>query len=201
MRTRDGHRLEVVADATPAAPDAHDLEVRSGPGDDELGSPPSPRRALAFVLAGVLVLATAVSLVLVLTGDDDDGVVARSSAPGAAQAEGPRALGLTVDLLAPAVAGEPARLSVAWADGSGVFSGSSEDWGDAVATSSRKQGRCEPGAAAAPAAAGTYALKHTWSEPGTYAVVIGVATYTCADGSAVEEEASTTLTIEVQPAG
>ncbi len=200
MRTRDGHRLEVVADATPA-PGEHGLEVRSGPGDDGPGSPPSPRRALGLVLAGLLVLATAASLVLVLTGDDDDGVVARSSQPGAAQAAGPRALGLTVDLLTPAVAGEPARLSVSWADGSGVFSGSSEDWGDAVGTSSRKQGRCEPGAAAAPAAAGKYALKHTWSEPGTYSVVIGVATYTCADGSAVEEEASTTLTVEVRPAG
>jgi hypothetical protein len=33
-------------------------------------------------------------------------------------------------------------------------------------------------------------------------VVIGVATYTCAaDGSAVEEDASTTLTVEVKPAG
>jgi hypothetical protein len=69
-----------------------------------------------------------------------------------------------------------------------------------VATSSRKQGGCEPGAPAPEPAAGSYAARHTWSEPGTYTVVIGVATYACQDGTAVEEDASETLTVEVLPA-
>jgi len=197
MRTREGHHLEVVSDSRP--PTAPTVDTGAGPDDADPAGPPRPRLALAVGLAVALVLASAASLAMVLTGGDDD--VVRSDPPAAVQPAGPAALGIAVDVPASVVAGEPAQLTVSWTDGTGIFSGSSEDWGDAVATSSRKQGRCEPGAPAEPAAAGTYHLLHTWSEPGTYAVVVGVATYTCADGSAVEEEASKTLTIEVRPAG
>lgn len=86
-----------------------------------------------------------------------------------------------------------------WTDGSGVFSGSSEDWRDEVATSSRTQGSCAPGGPHVAAAAGSYPLRHTWSEPGSYTVVAAVATYVCERGTAVEEQAAETLTVEVLP--
>jgi len=150
--------------------------------------------------AGV-VLAVGAALAVALAGGGDPVVVAKSDPPAAGRPAGLQSLGLVVDAPASVAAGEPARFTVSFTDGAGIFSGSSEDWGDELATSSRKQGRCGPGAAASPPAAGTYTLRHTWSEPGTYSVVIGVATYTCADGSAVAEEAARTLTVEVRPGG
>lgn len=200
MRTREGHGIEVRSrdTITVSAPDA---ASDNGPAPDSTDpdAPPPPRRGLAVGLAAALALAVVATLVLAVTGGDED-VVAGSDPAAVDVAAGPHALGLTVEAPEQVVAGERARFTVHWTDGSGIFSGSSEDWGDAVATSSRKQGRCEPGAAAPPAA-GTYAMRHTWSEPGTYSVVLGVATYTCGSGSAVEEEASKTVTVEVLPAG
>jgi hypothetical protein len=135
-----------------------------------------------------------------LAGGDEDVTTEPDPAPAGAQPTSPAGLGVVVEAPDTVVAGETARFVVRWTDGSGLFSGGSEDWGDGVATSSRKQGGCEPGAPAPEPAAGSYAARHTWSEPGTYTVVIGVATYACQDGTAVEEDASETLTVEVLPA-
>ena len=49
--------------------------------------------------------------------------------------------------------------------------------------------------------ADSYTVKHAWSEPGTYQVVLGVTTYVCTDGSPVQEDVSKTVSVQVQPAG
>ena len=87
-----------------------------------------------------------------------------------------------------------------WSDGEGVFSGSTEEWGDGIGASSLAQDRCT-GVATDQPAAGNYSVTHTWSEAGTYQVVLGVASYTCQAGAAVPEEASKTVTVEVVAAG
>jgi hypothetical protein len=199
MVTRDGqvptrHPDVVVTSSSPA-----------DPAPDDGASPGPPRRPVVIVLAVVLALAVVVTLVLALLagdrqGDEDVGTTPPRERAGA-EPSGPAALALTVDAPETVPAGEPARFTVRWSDGSGLFSGSSEDWGDGVATSSLKQGRCEPGAPAPDPAAGSYQAEHSWTEPGSYTVVIGVATYVCDNGTAVVEDASRTLTVEVLPAG
>jgi len=136
------------------------------------------------------------ALALWIGGDGDvEATPADGGAPPA-----PTALGMSVDPLGTVVAGEPATLTVRWADNDGIFSGTSEEWGDGVGTSSLSESRCEDVAVPAGPAGGTYDLTHTWSEPGTYAAVLGVATYTCVDGSATEEQVTTPVTVEVLPA-
>ena len=192
--------------------EGRDVEVQHGPGvvvhtSDEGpvdGAPPArPRRRLVVGLAALLALVVAVIvvLVLVLGGDDEPEVTTRT--PAAADAEGPAPLGLTVEVPDQVVAGQPAELVVRWADGEGVFSGSTEEWGDGVGTSSLAQDSCAPSATAAQdrASAGRYTASHTWAEPGTYRVTIGVASYLCENGTATQEDAQTTVSVEVLPAG
>lgn len=205
METRDGHGVrvehspDIVIMSTPAAGSSSDRpEIVPDPPEP---SPAPPRRRLAVILAVLLAVAIVVTLLLTLLADSDDDVVARSDVGTVAdQPAGPAPLGLEVQVPADLVAGQAARLVVRWSDGSGIFSGGSEDWGDGVATSSVKLGRCEPTAGAPPAAAGSYRATHTWSEPGTYTVVIGVSTYSCEGGTIAQEEASKTLRVEVLPA-
>ena len=195
--------------------EGRDLEVQHGPGvavspsdvpsvqHDVDGPPPArPRRRLVVghVALLALVLAVTVVLVLVLGGDDEPEVTTRT--PSAADPAGPADLGLTVEVPDQVVAGEPARFVVRWADGEGVFSGSTEEWGDGVGTSSLAQDSCSATATAAQGrpSAGRYAASHTWAEPGTYQVTIGVASYLCQDGTATQEDARTTVTVEVLPA-
>lgn len=197
MRTDNRHGIEVRA-GDPAPPSAPDDDLGSGtgaasPGAEMKRPPRGPLTAAAAVVVALAVVATGA---LALTRGNDD-VVARSVPPAAVQPAVPQPLGLAVEVPDTLAAGERAQLTVRWTDGSGTFSGSTEDWGDGVATNSRKQGRCEPGTAASPAAAGTYELGHVWSEPGTYTVIVGVATYVCESGTAVEDEAVKTLTITV----
>ncbi len=94
-------------------------------------------------------------------------------------------------------AGQAAELTVRYADGDGIFSGSTEDWGDGVGTSSLAQGRCAASGTPAVPASGSYLAEHTWSEPGSYTVTVGVSSYTCVDGAPVEEQATTTVRVEV----
>ncbi len=94
------------------------------------------------------------------------------------------------------VAGTPATVVVRYADGAGTFSGSTEEWGDGVGTSSLTEGRCGTARTGA-AAEGTYRAQHTWSEPGTYAVKVAVSSYTCQAGEPVAEQASRTVTVVV----
>jgi hypothetical protein len=198
--------------------EGRDLEVQHGPGvtvsasgepapavEHAVDGPPPvrPRRRLVVGLAALfaLVLAVTVVLVLVLSGDDEPEVTTRT--PAAADPGGPAPLGLTVEVPDQVVAGQPARLVVRWADGEGVFSGSTEEWGDGVGTSSLAQDSCAASATAAQGrpSAGRYAATHTWAEPGTYQVTIGVASYLCEDGTATQEDARTTVSVEVLPAG
>jgi hypothetical protein len=196
MKTRDG-RVRT----------GHPELVGAGTSSGEQGTPtsaaqpPPPRRGPVVVLVVALAAALVATVLLaVLGGGDDDVATSPDPARGpAAQPQGPAALGLTVEAPESVVAGQPATFVVRWADGSGVFSGSSEDWGDGVGTSSLQQERCGPTAPAPDPAAGSYRAEHSWSEPGTYTVVIGVATYACENGSAVVEDASKTLTVEVLP--
>jgi hypothetical protein len=192
MKTREGQGLEV----------RHEPDVVVGtPGAAANDGPPpaAPRRRLLVGLVALLALALVATFALVLVlGGDDDPVTAK---PPAAQGPAvPADLGMTVELPESIVAGEAVTIVVRWSDGEGVFSGSSEEWGDGVGTSSLAQDQCTSAATDKPAA-GRYSVKHTWAEPGTYDVVLGVATYVCQDGSAVEEQASKTVSVQVQPAG
>ena len=201
--------------------EGRDLEVQHGPGvvvstsgEPAIDGPPPahpaastpparPRRRLVVGLAALLalVLAVIVVLVLVLGGDDEPEVTTRT--PAAADPGGPAPLGLTVEVPDEVVAGQPAELVVRWTDGEGVFSGSTEEWGDGVGTSSLAQDSCAASATATQdrPSAGRYTASHTWAEPGTYRVTIGVASYLCESGTATQEDAQTTVSVEVLPAG
>lgn len=152
---------------------------------------PGLRRAvLAGVAAGVMLAA-----VLGWWANSGDDPVRTTPAPAAGPVV-PDPLVLDVTAPTDAVAGQPATLVVGYADGAGTFSGSTEDWGDDVGTSSLTEGRCPPGATDGPAG-GTYSATHTWSEPGSYTVKVAVSSYTCDTGTPVEEQASTTVTVVV----
>jgi hypothetical protein len=86
---------------------------------------------------------------------------------------------------------------VHYADGTGVFSGSTEEWGDEVGTSSLAEATCPSPAPAATPLQGTYQATHTWAAAGSYPVKVAVSSYTCVDGAPVLEQATTTLTVEV----
>lgn len=192
METRDDQGIEVRRE--------RDIVVTTSGTDVNDGPPPAPPRGRLLVgLVALLALALVTTLVLVLVLGGDDGPVT-AQPPAGKGAAAPTDLGMTVELPDPVVAGEAAAIVVRWSDGEGVFSGSSEEWGDGVGTSSLAQDQCA-GVTTDKQAAGQYTVKHTWTEPGTYQVVLGVATYTCQDGSAVEEQASKTVSVQVQPAG
>ena len=154
----------------------------------------TPRRMWGLAGAAALVFVLVAVTVVALARGNDEGLV-RGAVPAAVQPAAPAPLALAVDVPDPVVVGEVALFGVTWSDGSGTFSGSTEDWGDEVGTSSRKQERCEPGDAVPPAAAGTYEVGHVWTAPGTYTVVLGVASYVCLDGAAVVDEATEKLTV------
>jgi hypothetical protein len=192
METREGQDVEVRR-----GPDIVVTTTAADPAPD--GPPPAPpRRRLLVALVAVLTLAALVSvaLVLVLGGEDEP---VETAAPAAGPAS-PAELGMTVELPETVVAGQTAEIVVRWTDGEGVFSGTSEDWGDGVGTSSLAQDQCT-GAATTTKSADSYTVKHAWSEPGTYQVVLGVTTYVCTDGSPVQEDVSKTVSVQVQPAG
>jgi hypothetical protein len=192
METREGQDVEVRR-----GPDIVVTTTAADPAPD--GPPPAPpRRRLLVALVAVLTLAALVSvaLVLVLGGEDEP---VETAAPAAGPAS-PAELGMTVELPETVVAGQTAEIVVRWTDGEGVFSGTSEDWGDGVGTSSLAQDQCT-GAATTTKSADSYTVKHAWSEPGTYQVVLGVTTYVCTDSSPVQEDVSKTVSVQVQPAG
>ena len=197
MDTREDHDIEVRHGPDVMAP-AMRADAPDGAPDGPLPTP--PRRRLVVALVGMLVLAIVATLALVLVLGDDDEQTVKATTPPADAAAGPAALGLTVQLPETVVAGEEATIVVRWSDGEGLFSGSTEEWGDDVGASSIAQDTCT-GVTTDQPAAGRYAVSHTWAEPGTYQVVLGVATYTCESGTAVTEEASKTVSVEVVAAG
>jgi hypothetical protein len=164
---------------------------------------PRHRRPLLLALAGGLALVALAVLALgvfgLVRGTDDPVGTATDAAPAAAAAAAPGPARLTVRVAAPgpAVAGHPVGLVVTYADGRGIFSGSTEDWGDGVGASSLTEDRC-PSATASPApVSGTYRATHTFAKAGTYTVRIDVSSYTCDGADPVEEQATTTVTVEV----
>lgn len=107
---------------------------------------------------------------------------------------------LTVTVTAPpqVVAGERAEFTLRWSDGEGFFSGTSEDWGDGVGASSLAQEACDLAPAAGPAG-GEVTVRHTFTAPGPYALVLGVSTYTCSGPEPVTETATETVQVDVLP--
>lgn len=153
-------------------------------------------RTAALVVAVVVALLLAGLAAFFLLGDDgDDDVV---TVPAAGPAE-PAALTVQVDPPAPAVAGQPVTLVVHYADGLGVFSGSTEDWGDGVGVGSAKNGSCSASTSPGPVK-GSYQATHTFADAGTFPVAIEVITYTCDGGSVVEEKARATVDVTVTAA-
>ena len=205
MDTREGRYLEVQHGPGVVVSTSGEPAVDGPPPAHPAASTPParPRRRLVVGLAALLalVLAVIVVLVLILGGDDEPEVTTRT--PAAADPGGPAPLGLTVEVPDEVVAGQPAELVVRWTDGEGVFSGSTEEWGDGVGTSSLAQDSCAASATATQdrPSAGRYTASHTWAEPGTYRVTIGVASYLCESGTATQEDAQTTVSVEVLPAG
>jgi len=186
---------EVVVSHAPTAPGA-DQQDRPVLLPDTDPPRARPGRGMLAGLAALVVLALVLAGWLLLGGGDDSQV---STTPGAG-AQQPAAiapLSLTVDPVVGAVVGQPATLVVHYADGTGVFGGSTEEWGDDVGTSSLAEDICpSPSPAAAPLK-GTYQATHTWAAPGSYPVKVAVSSYTCVDGAPVLEQASTTVTVEV----
>jgi hypothetical protein len=152
------------------------------------------RRAVLLGVSSGAVLALVLGAWLVLRGD---GNVGTTAPPVAARGNGVAPLTVTVDLPAEVVAGRAAVLVVHYADGKGTFSGSTEDWGDGVGTSSLAEGRCAAAATPTGPASGSYRASHTWAEAGSYPVSIAVSSYACVDGAPVEEQATTTVTVTV----
>ena len=88
--------------------------------------------------------------------------------------------------------GESVAFTVSWRDGSGLYAGMTQDWGDG----SPRSGSINPRACSGQASptAGAQVVNHTFNGAGTYATVISVSTTTC-DGQV--ETRSVTLTIVV----
>jgi hypothetical protein len=174
----------------------------AGPG--RLGRPRRPGQLMVVILAAAAVLAVVAGTAWALQRDDQ-GVTAPAAAakpkatPTPAAPAASTALALTVDLPSTVTAGTSAEIVVHYSDALGIFSGTTEDWGDGVGTSSLKQGACGAGAPPARALTGSYTLTHTWEKPGTYTVGLGVGSYTCAGTVATEEQAAKTVSVTVVP--
>jgi hypothetical protein len=130
------------------------------------------------------------------SGRDDVVAEPAQRSTTAPSAPAPAPLTLSVTLPAPVVAGQPAEITVRYADGDGRFGGSTEEWGDGVGGASAKQGPCAAGAGFGPLE-GSYTATHTWTRPGTYTVAIGVSSYTCTGTAAVVEQASRSVAVRV----
>lgn len=190
MKTREGPGLSVRRHADVVVV----TDGVSAPTSDT--DAPAPRRTLAVVLLGLLLGAVVATLVLVfVTAGDDEVSTATPAQPVGKQGE-PAELTVSVDAPATVVAGRPATFLLRWADGTGTLAGTTEDWGDGVGVGSVAVGQCTGVGPAGPGR-GTVPLKHTWSEPGTYPVVLTATTMTCRDGQVVTEDDSQSFPVTV----
>lgn len=167
----------------------------------ESSSPARGRWGIPLGLGLVLLLLVA-GLVGRTVDETDRTVVA--GAPGAGSPSAPTSLGaLSIEVDAPdtVTARRPATFTVTWQDGDGIFSGTSEDWGDGVGVSSAQQESCEGATADPRPGKGSLIIRHVWDRPGSYQVNLGVSTYTCRAGKAVVETADQLVTVEVLAAG
>jgi hypothetical protein len=154
---------------------------------------------LPFAIIAVLTLlaaAVGIAVAAIISGNGDDSIAQPKSQQPAAVPAAPAALSVTASGPASVSVGEKATITVTYTDGSGIFSGTSEEWGDGVGTSSVQEGRCS---AAEPAGSlsDSYQVTHTWTQPGTYNLVLGVNTYTCRGTASVQERKTTTLSVQV----
>jgi hypothetical protein len=165
-----------------------------------------PRRARRRMLAAALLVVLGVAAIgaaswWVTRGDE---VVATRPAAQAPVEPPPNvtlpaALAVTVAAPATVVAGQPARFVVSYADGSGIFSGSTQDWGE-VGVGSVKERACAADTSTAAAIQGSYVATHKWRSAGSYPVSFAVTTYTCSKGSngqATQETNKAQLTVVV----
>jgi hypothetical protein len=155
-----------------------------------------PRHVIALVIAAVVLGVGALAISRLGSGHD----VAQPAAgkPAAVKpAAVPAALALSVVAPVNVVAGKAVQIPVTYTDGSGVFSGTSEDWGDGVGTSSLKQSACFATPVAAPALHSTYMLRHTWAKPGTYPLTLEVVSYSCRGTTLAEERVTKTIMVTV----
>lgn len=193
MKTREGADVSVHRHS-----DVVVVVTKDDPNGSAEQDAPAPRRALAVVLLGILGLAIVVTLALVWVSAGDDSVTAPSPGQPAAKPGEPAALSVSVQAPASVVAGTPATFVLSWEDGAGTFAGTTEDWGDGVGVGSVALGQCTASDLTGPGS-GSVRLTHTWSEPGTYPVVLAATTTTCRDGQPVTEDASRTLEVTVTP--
>lgn len=155
------------------------------------------RWSLALGVALLLVAAAVgIGIAAILAGGDAEIANPASQQPADVPAP-PAALAVTVVAPASATVGEPVDFTVTYTDGSGIFAGTVEEWGDGVGTSSLREGACSAAGDAAGPLTDTYQVSHTWTEPGTYTLVLGVHSYTCRGSSAVEETAKKSVTLQV----
>ena len=171
--------------------------VPPGPPPMLLDSPRAARLPLAIIaILVLLVSAVGIAVAAVVSGSDDDSVAQPQSQQPADVPAAPAALVVTADGPASVAVGELATITVTYTDGSGIFSGTSEEWGDGVGTSSVQEGRCSA-AEQAGQLSDSYQVTHRWTEPGTYSLVLGVNTYTCSGTTAVQEKTTTMLIVKV----
>jgi hypothetical protein len=186
------------------------VEVQTSEPDVVVSSPlppaspvmPDPARGTRLPLAIIAVLvllaaAVGTAVAAVVSGNGDDSVAQPEAQQPADVPAPPAALSVTADGPASVAVGERATITVTYTDGSGVFSGTSEEWGDGVGTSSVQEGRCAAPAEPAGSLSDSYQVRHRWTEPGTYSLVLGVNTYTCQGTTAVQEKATTMLIVKV----
>jgi hypothetical protein len=162
-----------------------------------LDSPRAARLPLAIVaILVLLVSAVGIAIAAVVAGNSDSVAKPQVQQPAAVPAP-PAALSVTADGPASVTVGEPATITVTYSDGSGIFSGTTEEWGDGVGVSSVQEGSCSAAADVPGALSDSYQVTHRWTEPGTYSLVLGVNTYTCSGTTAVEEQTTTMLIVKV----
>jgi hypothetical protein len=162
-----------------------------------IDSPRAARLPLAIIaILVLLVSAVGIAIAAVVEGNSDSVAKPQAQQPAAVPAP-PAALSVVADGPASVTVGEQATITVTYSDGNGIFSGTSEEWGDGVGASSVREGRCSATAAVPGALSDSYQLTHRWTVPGTYSLVLGVHTYTCSGTTAVQEQKTTMLIVKV----
>lgn len=166
----------------------------------EASTTPAPRRRRMrrwLLLVGVLVAAAVAALAVAMTGGEPPVVAEPRTQPRAAEPVPTSPVRVTVEAPATVVAGKPASFSVNYEADAARFSGTVEDWGDGLGTSSVAQGKCENATKSKGPIKGRYAVSHTWVDPGAYTVVLGVNAYSCVGTVSREVQGSRTITVNV----